>query len=580
MDPAVRHDRVRPRRGRVRFPGRLAVLVLGMTLPLAGCGVARLALAANGSPGAEPPAMVPLHIRNPILDSGADPWAIRDDGWYYYTHTTGSDITLWRSESLSGIGAGRRKTVWTPPPGTAYSHDLWAPKILRFDDRWYIYFAAGSGSTEPRFADQRIWVLESRTDDPFGAYDLVGKIAADTDRWAIDGDVLVLGDRRYFAWSGWPGDENFRQVLYIAEMDTPWSVTGDRVLLSEPTFPWERRGGPPSINEGVRFLKHREAVHLVYSASGSWTDQYCLGLLTYDGMGDVLDPASWSKSDRPVFESGNGVVAPGHASFVLSPDGREDWIVFHSARQPGSGWDRVIRIQPFHWSDADVPQFGSPLSPDAWCPLPSGDLSGFPLLDPIPADCPVLIRSRFQSLALVMETAADTGRAVLETPSPEGSPTGPAGWVLRVRPDGTASLESTAMGRPLDADIQGTRPILAEAGAPASWRVFVHPEGYFQFRHEATGLLLAAGPPDTDGRRTAILSADGNAVSTFWTVTALSARPSATEPAGPTDASGGVPGCISGGRLLLVLFLLVFSAILAGLGWSWRRARRRTGRPG
>lgn len=39
-----------------------------------------------------------------------------------------------------------------------------------------------------------------------------------------------------------------------------------------------------------------------YSASGSWTPYYCVGLLTADANANLLDPASWKKHPTPVFQ--------------------------------------------------------------------------------------------------------------------------------------------------------------------------------------------------------------------------------------------------------------------------------------
>lgn len=41
---------------------------------------------------------------NPILSKGgADPWVIRDHGWYYMTYTTNDDVTLLRSQHLTCV---------------------------------------------------------------------------------------------------------------------------------------------------------------------------------------------------------------------------------------------------------------------------------------------------------------------------------------------------------------------------------------------------------------------------------------------------------------------------------------------
>jgi hypothetical protein len=37
---------------------------------------------------------------NPLLPSGADPWSIYKDGFYYYTHTLGNRIDIWKTKDL------------------------------------------------------------------------------------------------------------------------------------------------------------------------------------------------------------------------------------------------------------------------------------------------------------------------------------------------------------------------------------------------------------------------------------------------------------------------------------------------
>lgn len=119
---------------------------------------------------------------------------------------------------------------------------------------------------------------------------------------------------------------------------------------------------------------HGGVLRIVYSASGSWTDDYCLGMLTLTG-GDPADATSWTKSAQPVFASTAEVFGPGHASFTTSPDGSQPWIVYHSARFAGAGWDRVIDTQPFRWKADGSPDFGRPVPPDTPLPVPAGEPS-------------------------------------------------------------------------------------------------------------------------------------------------------------------------------------------------------------
>ena len=67
------------------------------------------------------------------------------------------------------------------------------------------------------------------------------------------------------------------------------------------------------------------------------------------------------------------MISPGHNSVVKSPDGKEDWIVYHAAKYSGAGWDRTLRLQKLEW-DGNVPK----VELSAWTEevnLPSGDVS-------------------------------------------------------------------------------------------------------------------------------------------------------------------------------------------------------------
>jgi GH43 family beta-xylosidase len=306
---------------------------------------------------------------NPI-GTGADPWVVRHDGHYYLSQSRGgTSIMVSRSDRLEEITRGRWARVWNPPAGLP-ARELWAPELHLLRGKWYIYVAADDGENR----NHRMIVLEGTTPDPQGPFIFKGRLAATTDRWAIDGTVLEMpGDRLYFLWSGWEGTENVAQNLYIAPMSNPWTIQGERVCISRPEFDWEKHG-KPLINEGPEVLRHGGRLFLIYSASGSWGDDYGLGRLDWTG-GDPLRTQSWVKHPSPLFARTPDVFGPGHCSFTTSPDGREDWIVYHAARRAGSGWDRNIRIQPFTWNPDGTPNLGRPVSPGVPLTVPSGEAS-------------------------------------------------------------------------------------------------------------------------------------------------------------------------------------------------------------
>jgi GH43 family beta-xylosidase len=330
--------------------------------------LAFLAGLAHASPAAEP---TDLTFTNPIVRHGADPWVIRWNSIYYYcqarwTRRTGESVWVSAATNLEDIGKGPNKCVWIPAPGTSYSKEVWAPELHFLQGKWYIYVAADNGNN----ATHRMYVLEGTSTDPQRPFVLKGEIAAPESGWAIDGTTLEMpGGKLYFIWSGWDGGKKGAQNLYIAPMNNPWTISGNRVCLSRPEFPWEKHGHP--INEGPETLWHGKRLFIIYSASGFWTDHYCLGELTWTG-GDVLDPNSWVKNPTPVFSSTATVSGPGHCSFVPSPDGTEDWIIYHAHVSSDSD-TRDVRIQRFTWNPDGSPDFGRPVSPGIPLRRPSGE---------------------------------------------------------------------------------------------------------------------------------------------------------------------------------------------------------------
>jgi len=307
------------------------------------------------------------YFSNPVVNRGADPWVILHDGTYFFCQKRFSGIQVNRCRRLQDLGKDNWKLVWAPESGQSYSKELWAPELHFIRGQWWIYVAADDGDN----FHHRMYVLEGSTNDPQTPFKLKGKIAAPTDRWAIDGTVLQMpGDKLYFIWSGWNGTNNVAQNLYIAPMSNPWTISGERVLISKPELEWELHG-TPLINEGPEVLWNGNKLFLIYSASGSWGDDYCLGQLTWAG-GDPLNANSWIKKQTAVFSRTQDVFGPGHCSFVKSQDGKEDWIVYHSARKSGSGWERRVNIQRFDWNADGSPNFGTPISAGIPQKVPSG----------------------------------------------------------------------------------------------------------------------------------------------------------------------------------------------------------------
>lgn len=74
---------------------------------------------------------------NVIAQDGADPWVYKHtDGWYYFTRTTGGNVRIWRSRSLTAMDAGESRVIWSSPNSGAACRDIWAPEIHFIKSRW------------------------------------------------------------------------------------------------------------------------------------------------------------------------------------------------------------------------------------------------------------------------------------------------------------------------------------------------------------------------------------------------------------------------------------------------------------
>lgn len=309
---------------------------------------------------------------NPIGDL-ADPHITFYNNYYYLTGTTGSNITIKKAATLNSLKFATGVVVFTPPSGGPCCN-FWAPELHRINDAWYVYYTAG---TNMDLSSQRSWVIENTSNDPVtGNWTDKGQIYRPTENfWAIDGSVFRLQEKNYFVWSGHSDASNTVQRIYIAEMSNPWTLTGPRIELSSPEYLWERNG---EVNEGPVVVQKNGKVFLVYSASGCWTDDYALGMLTMDESDDPLNKSLWTKSDQPVFVTNAAAFAygPGHNGFFLSPDGTEVWNTYHATTLESGACDftRTTRAQKVEWNADGTPNFGSPLKTGETFTAPSGEI--------------------------------------------------------------------------------------------------------------------------------------------------------------------------------------------------------------
>ena len=299
-------------------------------------------------------------ITNPLLPRGADPWLTAYDGRWYFTCTRGKCLELICAFDPGRLTEGERRVVWTPPAEGPGSAELWAPELHRLDGRWIIYYAASDGTHD---AGRRMHAVVCGGDDPMrDGWSHAGVL--NTARPGLDGTVLTRGAERYFLYAGYGDFPEHGSAVYIARTKDPVTLTGGELCLTWPEYGWERQGGMP-INEGPAVLWGRNRLFVTYSASTTWSEDYCLGLLTASADADLMRAESWTKSPRPVFvkSAENRAMAPGHNSFCRI--GGEDYIVYHAIDGAGGAGNldasgRSPRIHKVIWREDGTPDFGVP----------------------------------------------------------------------------------------------------------------------------------------------------------------------------------------------------------------------------
>jgi len=177
--------------------------------------------------------------------------------------------------------------------------------------------------------------------------------------------------------------------LWIARMTSPRRSVGPGVKFMDGEHDWERswhhrdgawvRSTDSFWIEAPQALLRNGRVFVVYSAGHTAVRDYYLGLLELVGK-DPLDPRSWVKRRNPLFgpldASGvrSAVHSTGHNSFTVSPDGREDWLVYHATDGQGGRYPgRTVRAQPFTWAADGTPRLGRPVPSGVPLPVPSGE---------------------------------------------------------------------------------------------------------------------------------------------------------------------------------------------------------------
>ncbi|MDC0609191.1 family 43 glycosylhydrolase [Vibrio sp.] len=310
-----------------------------------------------------------MRFNNPIIEQRADPFVyLHSDGYYYFTASVPEydRLELRRASSLAGLNTTTEiVTVWNKPDKGPCSDLIWAPEIHYINGVWTIYFAAAPNREIKDNAFQhRMYAIVTRDANPLTAVwsDPV-QVDSGLASFCLDATCFEHKSEWYYLWAQKDAVIPGNSCLYIAKLSSPISLQTHPVLLSKPELEWEVQGF--LVNEGPAVLKRNGKIYVTYSASAT-DERYCMGLLTIDDNADLLNAENWIKNPLPIYTTveEKHIFGPGHNSFTTSPDGTQDYMIYHARNYKGIEgdplWDpnRHTRVHKIEWDENGNPLWG------------------------------------------------------------------------------------------------------------------------------------------------------------------------------------------------------------------------------
>ncbi len=325
-----------------------------------------------------------ITFRNNIANF-ADPSVLYHDGWYYYTYAKDymGKTAVWvrRAANFSDISASRPVLVWAEAIDPTGMKNLWAPQITFLEGRFYLYATCAYYDTANELGvtpRKPVVFLSNDANDPLAGFTYRGPMDN------VDPEVFMYLSPRFINWNGKtyminggffreedrvPDVKHF-QTLFITEMASPTAFTGKAVAIARATERWEiSNGGKCEILEGpfAYVSKVDGKLYVLYSANETASDNYCTGLLRFNGTAEdeITNTSLWYKYPKPIQQKDTsiGIYSPGAMVLTPSPDGEQLWMIYHAKLKSGYTYNgRILFAQPLVTDENGVPQF-SPLKP-------------------------------------------------------------------------------------------------------------------------------------------------------------------------------------------------------------------------
>ena len=307
----------------------------------------------------------------PFIRNMADPMIIKYEDSYLYIATwdgSGSGINTYqqtlrvrRSDTLMGLLTATESII--------LDHTFrggvlkWAPEFHIIDGTLSILFATGTVNAWNR---QQAHIMQLKDGgDPLVAADWTEPvfITRPDGRWitlnesglSIDMTVIEDSGTYYYVWSQRFVRGTGTADNYIARFDpkNPTQLLEMPILLSRPTFGWERPGDS-RVQEGQFMIRNGDRLFMTYSGAAV-NATYAVGVMEAKVGTDLTKLENWIWTGYPILTSRMvpGENGPGHNAYVKDEFGRE--VNVYHAFHPASGGARHTGLRTVHWGFDGMP---------------------------------------------------------------------------------------------------------------------------------------------------------------------------------------------------------------------------------
>lgn len=308
---------------------------------------------------------------NPVYDQYlADPFVLRHEGHYYAYGTAPANRHGWQFPVLHSTDLAHWEVKGRALQPVSGGVHFWAPEVVCHAGTFYLYYSAdGIGGR-----DHQVRVATSRS--PLGPFADSGQALMPDDPFTIDAHPFQDGDGQWYLFYArdfltLDGDSRVGTGIVVDRLLDMTTLEGKPQIVVRPHADWQLFQARRAIYGGIYdwhtiegpALRVHDSQYYCFYSGGAW-ERENYGV-SYVAAPHPLGPYRRPPGvEQPLLRSVPGsVIGPGHNSFTLSPDGHQEYIVYHAWNREMTA--RLMCLDRLEW-EADSPVIRGP----TWTPQP------------------------------------------------------------------------------------------------------------------------------------------------------------------------------------------------------------------